>query len=104
MKAKNHKERVGKNTGPWTPSEHSRFEIARKTCKRWKDVANFIGTRSSSQCRSHHQKMELQKKRGKKFRVTCVEMLEKASQVNDFDIVSETGFNPLQYVAFFSMF
>lgn len=104
MKDKGYKEKSDINTGPWTPLEHSKFETARKIYKKWRDIASFIGTRSSSQCRSHQQKMELQKRHGRKFRVLCTETLDKESQANDFDILAETGCNPFPYLAFYSLF
>ena len=45
------------NTGRWKYSEHQAFIDAIKMFgKNWKQVAEYIGTRSSTQVRSHAQK------------------------------------------------
>ena len=45
------------NTGRWTHEEHEKFLHALKMYgKEWKKVQEFVGTRSSTQARSHAQK------------------------------------------------
>jgi SHAQKYF class myb-like DNA-binding protein len=45
------------NTGRWQPEEHQRFiEALLKYGNDWKNVQKFVGTRSSTQARSHAQK------------------------------------------------
>ena len=61
----------GKNLGRWEEKEHKLYYIfltvneklfekkdSRRTDKVFKTMADFIGTRTSDQCRSHHQKIE----------------------------------------------
>ena len=55
----------GAKTGRWTRDEHYRFVEALKLYgKEWKRVQEHIGTRSSTQARSHAQKffVKLEKK------------------------------------------
>ena len=61
------------HTGRWTEAEHESFMIAMKLYgKQWKPIAKFIGTRSSTQVRSHAQKyylnLENVRKRNEKYR------------------------------------
>ena len=45
------------NHGRWTEEEHNKFLIAiSKYGKKWKKIEEYIGTRSSTQARSHAQK------------------------------------------------
>jgi SHAQKYF class myb-like DNA-binding protein len=45
------------NTGRWLPEEHRRFiEALMKYGNEWKSVQRYVGTRSSTQARSHAQK------------------------------------------------
>lgn len=45
------------NTGRWQPEEHQRFiEALLKFGNDWKNVQKFVGSRSSTQARSHAQK------------------------------------------------
>jgi SHAQKYF class myb-like DNA-binding protein len=45
------------NTGRWLPDEHRRFiEALLKFGNEWKSVQRYVGTRSSTQARSHAQK------------------------------------------------
>jgi SHAQKYF class myb-like DNA-binding protein len=45
------------NTGRWLPEEHKRFiEGLLKFGNEWKSVQKYVGTRSSTQARSHAQK------------------------------------------------
>jgi SHAQKYF class myb-like DNA-binding protein len=45
------------NTGRWLPDEHHRFiEALLKFGNEWKSVQKHVGTRSSTQARSHAQK------------------------------------------------
>lgn len=49
--------RKGKAEGRWTEEEHSRFLIGlKKYDKNWKKLESFVGSRTSSQIRSHAQK------------------------------------------------
>ncbi|CAG9321189.1 unnamed protein product [Blepharisma stoltei] len=44
--------------GRWTKSEHERYKLAMaQNYGSWAEVAEFVGTRSANQCRSHHQKV-----------------------------------------------
>lgn len=55
----------GARTGRWTREEHFRFlEALKKYGKEWKKVQQHVGTRSSTQARSHAQKffVKLEKK------------------------------------------
>ena len=47
--------------GRWTWQEHERYllAIADKNNDTWKKVAGVVGTRSATQCRTHHQKVKL---------------------------------------------
>lgn len=59
------KKEGGTKTGRWTRDEHFRFLEALKLFgKEWKHVQQHVGTRSSTQARSHAQKffVKLQKK------------------------------------------
>ena len=48
------------NTGRWTEEEHESFMIAMDLYgRKWKPAARFIGTRNSTQVRSHAQKYYL---------------------------------------------
>lgn len=49
------------NTGRWTSEEHRKFVIAREKKLKWEQTADLIGTRTADQCRSHNQKMKIQK-------------------------------------------
>jgi SHAQKYF class myb-like DNA-binding protein len=54
-----------KKTGRWTMDEHFRFiEALQRYGKEWKRVQQHVGTRSSTQARSHAQKffVKLEKK------------------------------------------
>ena len=59
------KTNTAKRTGRWTREEHFRFlEALKLFCKEWKRVQQHVGTRSSTQARSHAQKffVKLEKK------------------------------------------
>ena len=46
------------NTGRWTQTEHERFMVAIELYgKDWKKVQHYVGTRTSTQARSHAQKV-----------------------------------------------
>ncbi|CAG9313030.1 unnamed protein product [Blepharisma stoltei] len=47
--------------GKWSDEEHKTYEEAVKEGLSWKEVARRVGTRSETQCRSHHQKMKVRK-------------------------------------------
>jgi len=48
---------MDKNGGRWTEAEHKLFlEAYEKYGKDWKKIQNYVGTRSSTQARSHAQK------------------------------------------------
>lgn len=49
------------NTGRWTSEEHQKFVRARDNKLKWEQIAELIGTRTADQCRSHNQKMKIQK-------------------------------------------
>jgi hypothetical protein len=47
------------NNGSWSIEEHNRYtEALEQHGKKWSEVAKYVETRSSAQCRSHHQKFE----------------------------------------------
>ena len=49
--------RLGKAEGRWTNEEHNRFLDGMKIYDRnWKKLESYVGTRTSSQIRSHAQK------------------------------------------------
>lgn len=65
LQAKVLKQEGATKTGRWTRDEHFRFLEALKLFgKEWKNVQQHVGTRSSTQARSHAQKffVKLQKK------------------------------------------
>jgi len=52
------------NCGRWQPEEHERFiEAIMKFGNEWKQVQKYVGTRSSTQARSHAQKFFVKIKR-----------------------------------------
>lgn len=54
------------NNGRWTEEEHCKFiEAILKYGNEWKHVQNFVGTRSSTQARSHAQKIFMKIKQTK---------------------------------------
>jgi len=56
------------NCGRWTPEEHQRFiEAIMKFGNEWKQVQKHVGSRSSTQARSHAQKFFVKIKRSKVF-------------------------------------
>jgi SHAQKYF class myb-like DNA-binding protein len=57
IKGKRKKKEGSFNTGRWMPDEHQRFiEALLKYGNEWKNVQKYVGTRSSTQARSHAQK------------------------------------------------
>jgi SHAQKYF class myb-like DNA-binding protein len=59
----------GINGGRWLHAEHQRFLQAMDLFpgKAWKQVADFVRTRSQTQCRTHAQKWEQKLKQGKEL-------------------------------------
>jgi SHAQKYF class myb-like DNA-binding protein len=54
----------GYNTGRWQPDEHQRFiEAIMKYGNEWKKVQKHVGSRSSTQARSHAQKFFVKMKK-----------------------------------------
>jgi hypothetical protein len=49
---------LDKNSGRWTSEEHEKFVYARNLKMKWEDIAKYIGTRTTDQCRSHYQKIK----------------------------------------------
>ena len=63
-------DKTGKEEGRWTYEEHLKFiEAIIKYGKKWKDIQNYIGSRCTSQIRSHAQKffIKLKKMKENKF-------------------------------------
>lgn len=63
-------DKTGKEEGRWTYEEHIKFiEAIIKYGKKWKDIQNYIGSRCTSQIRSHAQKffIKLKKMKENKF-------------------------------------
>lgn len=75
----------------WTPKEHKLFMIAlqRHGCKDLKSISTFVGTRNTTQCRTHQQKcfMRLMKEAIRFTKVTSGE---------DLDAYSDTGAPKIQ--------
>ena len=66
VRAKPPKTKAKTNEGRWTDEEHRKFLEAYDDMiavdparRRWPDVAAAVGTRSTTQCRSHAQKYSL---------------------------------------------
>lgn len=49
------------NSGRWSTEEHKKFVEARILKLRWEQTSQYIGTRTTDQCRSHEQKMKIKK-------------------------------------------
>lgn len=61
---------TAKATGRWTKEEHQRFiEGLKKFGKNWKQVEDYVGTRSGAQIRSHAQKFFNRLEREYNFRI-----------------------------------
>ena len=60
-----------KKTGHWTAKEHEKFMYGKSMKMKWDEIAKYIGTRTSHQCRSHYQKI---KDKGSNFRGLSVLM------------------------------
>lgn len=54
-----------RNFGRWTRNEQQKFQYALKLNLTWKQIAEYIGTRTSAQCRSHYQKVKIPSSRTK---------------------------------------
>ena len=91
----NNGEKEVKKTGRWTKDEHFRFLEALKLFgKEWKRVQQHVGTRSSTQARSHAQKFFVKlEKKGKtldQFLETLdLKNLEQSMIDNDMEYGSE---------------
>jgi SHAQKYF class myb-like DNA-binding protein len=59
----------GVNGGRWSHVEHQRFLQAMELFpgKAWKQVSEYVRTRSQTQCRTHAQKWEQKQKQGKEL-------------------------------------
>ena len=58
VKSLNSENTFDKNSGRWTVEEHEKFVHARSLKMKWDDIAKYIGTRNTDQCRSHYQKIK----------------------------------------------
>ena len=69
IKIKNRKSREGNfHCGRWQPDEHQRFiDAILKYGNEWKQVQKYVGTRSSTQARSHAQKFFVKIKKSNIF-------------------------------------
>ena len=74
-----------KCNGKWSTQEHEKFIAAKKIYKKWKDIAKFVETRNSEQCRYHNQKMEKKNKNKVKIRRRFRESLNKETQTNEHE-------------------
>jgi len=86
---------ASKSAGRWTKEEHHRFvEGLKKFGKNWKQVEDFVGTRSGAQIRSHAQKFfnRLQREFNVKFddlnlqsdKIRFEETIRKMSESSNF--------------------
>lgn len=46
------------NQGRWTRDEQVKFLYALKLNLTWRQIGDYVGTRTSAQCRSHYQKIK----------------------------------------------
>ena len=69
FRIKNRRSREGNlNCGRWLPEEHQRFiDAILKYGNEWKQVQKYVGTRSSTQARSHAQKFFVKIKKSNIF-------------------------------------
>ncbi|CAG9317216.1 unnamed protein product [Blepharisma stoltei] len=66
------------NTGRWTQREHKAFLLGIKLYgKDWKNISEYIGTRTSDQVRSHAQKYYLRIANVKKYREEAQDFVAK---------------------------
>jgi SHAQKYF class myb-like DNA-binding protein len=72
LKLKRHMKEANYNCGRWQPEEHERFiEAIMKYGNEWKQVQRHVGTRSSTQARSHAQKFFVKMKRANVLDLKC---------------------------------
>ena len=78
--------------GRWASAEHARYLRALDQGLSWRDIAKRVGTRTEAQCRSHHQKMRLRKKKGLgERRVEPIFSVDQSTQWEPQHSLPETG-------------